>query len=316
MKRLLPWTLVSVIAFSSCAKLGKVEQKDKQVNPISPFGKPIIRSGSSDAGTPVIAGGNASPGSAVSGEHSKLNLTPESDIAYTDPDNPDADVPGLSDLLSQARRGPWEQSETIAKQLSMREGKPLLILFTDSQSNPMCKAVSEELFSTNDFGKWATEKLVRLKVDAFVDKEQMKDLTIDEATQRTYAIQDFNGELKKRYKIMGYPSMIMVSPSGEVVGRYRGYKRGDADFVWGQLKHAESVSSEATKGWRTGLEKKGYREWQDRKGRKVFAKLTSYSKGTLTLIEPDGTRSRTTEDKLSDEDKSWIVQQKTIRNIR
>ena len=109
---------------------------------------------------------------------------------------------------------------------------------------------------------------------------------------------------------MGYPSLIFLSPSGEVIGRYRGYKRGEADFLWGQLKHAEAVSAEAYKGWRAGLEKKGYREWQDRKERKIFAKLTSYNKGTLTFIEPDGTRSRTQETSLSDKDRAWIAEQK------
>ncbi|MBJ7284892.1 MAG: hypothetical protein JHD00_07295, partial [Akkermansiaceae bacterium] len=78
----------------------------------------------------------------------------------------------------------------------------------------------------------------------------------------------------------------------------------------------EAVASEAYKGWRTGLEKKGYREWQDRKGRKVFAKLTSYSRGTLTFVEPDGTCSRTKEESLSEQDQAWIDEQKKMRNMQ
>ena len=100
-----------------------------------------------------------------------------------------------------------------------------------------------------------------------------------------------------------------------MIGRYRGYKRGEADFTWGLIKQGEAVSANAYKEWRASLEKKGYREWRDRKDRKVFAKLTAYSNGTLTLIEPDGTRSQTHENKLSDEDQNWLVQQKKNRGL-
>ncbi len=267
-----------------------------------------MRTSSASGGTPVTPGGN------VPAKTSPLNATPESDIVYTNPDDPDATLPELATVLSNTKRGPWEESETIAKQRSMREGKPLLIWFTDSARSPMCKAVSQELFSTNDFGNWATEKLIRLRVDADV-KVNDPDLDLGASEDRRVRIIDYAAELKKRYKVLGFPTLVMLSPNGEVVGKFRGYKRGDAAFLWGQIKHGEAVSAESTKGWRSGLEKKGYREWEDRKGRKIFARLTAYSKGTLTFIEPDGTRSRTQEDNLSDKDRAWIAEQKKTRNI-
>lgn len=309
MKRSLPWILVFAAALSSCAKLGLGgKAEEKQPNPIGVTGKPLIRSGTSDPGTPVVAGGNAS-------EKPLIGLTPEEDIVYTDPDNPDAGIPELATLLSGPKRGPWESSETIARQRAVREGKPMLIWFTDSESSPMCKALSQELFSTNEFGNWATEKLVRLKVDA-VTKVTDPNMSIDDAQDLQLRVRDYNLALKKRYKVMGYPSLIMLNPSGEVIGRYRGYKRGGADFLWGQLKHSEAVSAESYKAWRGNLEKKGYREWQDRRERKIFARLISYSNGMLTFIEPDGTRSRTKEENLSDKDRAWIAEQKKLRNIQ
>ena len=314
MRRALPWALAFAFSLSSCAKLGLGGKREVKLEPSS-FGAtgipPQLRRKSAEPGIAVAAGGNATEnptGKPV------LNLTPQEDIVYTDPDNPDASLPELADLLSQAKRGPWEESETIAKQRSAREGKPLLIWFTDSESSPMCKSLYQELFSVNDFGNWATEKLIRLKVDAFV-KVTDPDMSLGSAEDRRVRVMTYNAEIKKRYKVLGFPSMVMVSPNGEVVGRYRGYKRGDSEFLWGQMKHAEAVSSTATQSWRKELEKKGYREWQDRKERKVFARLVTYSKGTLSLVEPDGTRSRTTEDKLCDADRSWIADQKRIRNL-
>lgn len=308
MTRLRPWILCFAVAVTSCAKTGKVTQAE-QPNPIGLAGAPLIRPRNSDAGVAVTPGGN------VPGKSLPSGITPEEDIVYTDPDRPEAGIPELATLLAAPKRGPWEESATIARQRSAREGKPLLIWFTDSQSSPMCKALSQELFATTEFGDWATEKLVRLKVDANVTADD-PNLTLDEKTQRLINIKAYALELKKRYKVMGYPSLIVLNPSGEVIGRYRGYKRGGAEFLWGQLRHSEAVSSEANKAWRAGLEKKGYREWQDRKERKVFAKLTSYSDGTLTLIEPDGTRSRTQEASLSDKDRAWITEQKKLRKLQ
>lgn len=267
--------------------------------------------GPAGEGTPISSGGNKSDSPLPPGS----GITPEKDIVFTDPDNPTADVPELSAVLEASKRGPWEASETIAKKRSVREGKPLLIWFTDSVNSPMCKAISQELFSKYDFGQWADEKLVRLRVDANVHNDD-ENLSLDDARTRVINMANYVTTLKKRFKVLGYPTLILLNPGGEVIGRYTGYKRGDADFTWGLIKHGEAVSSEAYKAWRTSLEKKGYREWQDRKGRKIFAKLLSYSKGTLIMVEPDGSRAQTNENKLCDADRSWIAEQKKIRNMQ
>ena len=312
MRHFLPWTLILALVSSSCGLLG-IGGKTVKKEPPGPFGAsgvpPQLRANTSGSGTPVEAGGN------LPATQLPQNATPEEDIVFIDPDNPDATIPELSSLLAAPKRGPWEESETLAKQRSVREGKPLLIWFTDSGQSPMCLALSQELFSSNDFAKWATEKLVRLRVDATV-KITDPNLDLGSAEDRRVRIIDYAKELKKRYKVLGFPTLVMLSPSGEVVGKYRGYKRGDAAFVWGQLKHGEAVSSVADKGWRAGLEKKGYREWQDRGERKIFARLISYSKGTLIFVEPDGNRARTQESSLSDKDRAWIAEQKKLRNIQ
>ncbi len=299
----------------SCAKTGKVELGE-QVNPVGPAGRPLVRTNNGDAGTPVTPGGNANqtqlPG--------KIAITPEEETVYTDMDNPEAGIPELADVLDSApkRQGPWEMSETIAKQRAIHEGKPLLIWFTDSKSSPMCKALSQELFNRQDFADWADEKLVRLKVDSNVDQsDYVKDpnIDMDEKETRRTAARNYAINLKKRYKILGAPVLLLLNPSGEVIGRYRGYKRGESDYTWGLIKQGEASSAAAYESWKSGLVKKGYRDWSDRKGRKVFAKLTGYSKGTLTLIQPDGTRCKTQESKLSDADKNWINEQKKLRGL-
>ncbi|HSP43259.1 MAG TPA: thioredoxin family protein [Luteolibacter sp.] len=246
----------------------------------------------------------------------QVELTPEEDIFFTDPDNPEGSLPELSTVLAAApdRREPWERSETIARRLAAREGKPLLIWFTDSARSPMCKALAQELFNDPEFNDWATEKIVRLKVDSNVVVDD-SDLSLGEKETLLVDRRNHVERMRKRYKVLGNPMLVMCGPDGKVLGRYRGYKRGQADYYWGLIRQGEVAASVSHKAWREGLEKKGYRDWHDRQGRKVFAKLVSYSEGNLILIEPDGTRCRTHERKLSDDDRDWIAEQKRMRGL-
>jgi thioredoxin-related protein len=310
------WTLrsvvfIAVLALCSCG----VQKQDEKKSEASPFGASgippqLLAKQNNAGGAPVVPGGNTAPAVSTSG------ITPESEIVFTNPDDPDAEIPELSKLLAESpkRRGPWEVSESIAKRRALREGKPLLVWFTDSAQSPMCKALSQELFSTPDFEKWAGEKLVRLRVDANVKIED-ENLGLDEKETMRVDMQNHVAKLKKQYRVLGHPSVLMLGPGGEIIGRYRGYKRGEADYLWGQIKHAEAVATDTRRQWRADLEAKGYREWKDRSGRSVFAKLTGYANGNLTLIEPDGTRSRTREDRLSDSDRTWIADQKKLRGM-
>lgn len=303
--------VIAVLALCSCG----LDKNDERKSQASPFGStgipPELRAKPDNAvGAPVTPGGNIAPLGSTAG------LTPESEIVFTNPDDPDAEIPELSKLLAEAskRRGPWEVSETIAKRRALREGKPLLIWFTDSLQSPMCKVLSQELFSTPDFEKWAGEKLIRLRVDANV-KIDDETLGLDQKESLRIKMQNHVVKLKKQYSVLGHPSVLMLGSDGETIGRYRGYKRGEADYLWGQIKHAEAAAAETRRQWRADLESKGYREWKDRSGRSVFAKLTRYTNGSLTLIEPDGTRSRTREDRLSDSDRTWLAEQRKLRGM-
>lgn len=289
----------------------KVRQSDDEPEP-SPFGPTGIPAHlraktTLEEGTPVAAGGNQKV------DFSKL--TPENMIAFTDPDDPEGSIMELSSVLVAPSKGPWETDEKVARRRAASEGKPLLIWFTDSSGrSPLCRTLAKELFDTDEFEAWASAKLVRLRVDANF-REKLPDATIDE--QETHNIDRGRAvaELKKRYKILGHPSLVMLKPDGSVVGRYRGFKRGQAEYFWGQMKHGEAVAASAYSGWKKEMEAKGYRTWSDGRGKSLFAKLVSYSKGQLVLVEPDGTRSRTKETSLSAVDAQWIADQKAARGI-
>jgi thioredoxin-related protein len=298
-----------IVGFASCSWPGsKTDEASTRGGLVAGGIPPQMRARSEASGTPVTTG----PPTA----EQVAKITPDEEIVFTDPDNPDAGIPELSAVLDAAavRRGPWEQSESVARRRAMREGKPLLIWFTDSQSSPMCKALSQELFSTPAFDEWAGDKLVRLKVDVNGGVDDVS-LSLDEKQTRLIEIERHAKELKKRFKVLGHPTVLMVNNLGEVIGRYRGYQRGEADYFWGLIRQGEAVFTNAYGPWRAGMERKGYREWSDRRGRKVFARLVRYDKGSLDLVEPDGTRSRTREERLSDQDREWIADQKKQRGM-
>lgn len=300
----IPWkyafALFASLLLASCGSDKKINFKDA----LPPPGiGPRIRS-SSTGGTPVAPGGNALPAPA--------NLTPTEDIAWTGFDG--EGIPELANLMAAPKKGSWEESETLARQTAARQGKPILVWFTDSARSPICKVLSTELFSDAAFGKWAEDKLVRLRVDANAEVND-PNLSLDQEKTREAEIKDYVKRMKKRYRILGHPSVIMLNPSGEVIARYRGYKRGDKDYYWGLIRQGVASSEAAYRDWRKGLEAKGYREWRGECGRKVFAKLLSYSKGTLILIEPGGERFRTMQESLSQDDRKWIEDQKALRGF-
>jgi len=236
-------------------------------------------------------------------------LDPE-DIVFTDPDaaDPDAIVPELKELLSAApTEGPWRQSYSNAFKEARHSDKPVLMWFTDSQNSPNCKALAEELFNTQEFEEWAAGTFVRLQVDQRVDGSKLDDSTSRKA--------GFVQDLKKRYKILGQPNLLVLTPSGEVIGRYKGYRRGQSEYKWGQLRQGAILASKAHESWKKKMEKKGYRTWSDPRGRRIFAKLLSYQKGKLLLMEPDGTRFQTSEQNLSPTDQDWIANEKRKRGM-
>lgn len=274
-------------------------------NPFGPTGiPPELRGNKDEGGTPIAPGGNAPPASVAAA----FAAHDSNSLVWTDPDNPDAEIPELQGLMAVApQKGPWRESESEALREAKKTGKPLLIWFTDSVRSSACKTLSKGLFTQSGFEEWASEHTVRLIVDQSVKGKDIE----DDARKKIYV-----RGLKKKYSARGYPTLLVLAPSGEVIGRYKSFRKGQEDFIWGQLKQGVSLALENQKSWKAGLEKKGYRDWSDGKGRVIFAKLAAYRDGEVLLVEPDGQRARTHEDHLSSGDRVWIEDQKRLRGIQ
>ena len=293
-----------LLLLPGCGGLGgKKGEPEMAGNPFGPTGvPPELRSGQS--GVPVKPGGNA-PTEAQ--KRAMESYNPD-ELVWTDPDNPDAEAPQLDSLFDGPKqKGPWGESETEALRESKRTGKPLLIWFTDSLRSTTSNSLSANLFARKDFEEWAKDNTVRLVVD-----QAVKGTNIDDTTAKVL----HSRNLKKKYSASGYPSLHLLAPSGEVIARYKNYRPGQEDFLWGQLKQGVALAKERHEAWKSSLEKKGYRDWSNDNGKVIFAKLGAYRDGQMILVEPDGQRVRTEEKHLSAGDRAWIQQQKAQRGMQ
>ena len=245
-----------------------------------------------------------------------FELPSDADIVWSDESKPDADIVFEKPFLKKEKvKGDWEVSFTDARRKAQRTGKPVLMWFTDNgpQPSPICKILSRELFSTQEYKDWAKEKVVSLRLDLSAGQKGMLSSTNNNDSQ--IRKQEYLEDLKKQYKVMGLPTVILLSPSGEVIEKFRGYKSGEPEFYWGRMKHTIAVSEREREVWRAKMGKKGYREWTGTNGVSLFAKLVRYNKGEMMLIEPDGNRVETQEDELSFADQLWITAEKQKRGL-
>ena len=120
-------------------------------------------------------------------------------------------------------------------------------------------------------------------------------------------------KLKKQYRVLGLPTVIVLTPSGEVAEQYRGYTQGQKKPYIQRLKDRILTEKHNEKIWRKGMKAKGYRVWTGRNGQQLFARLTRYRNGDIVLVEPDGRKSKTSELQLSKKDRDWLDKQRARR---
>jgi thioredoxin-related protein len=295
---------IAILMLCTHCSLSKKQQEKLNINAPKdhPYGPtaipPELRSGSQ-----IASGGNVSPeiiSAAIA------NITPQEDLIFTDPDNPEASLEEINSI--NAKKMPentWQQSETIAKKLAFSQGKPLLIWFNQSANNPICLQIQNELFSSKEFSTWAKENTIRLLIDQNVTLEDSK-LSMDEKYSKIYAIQNYNKALAKKYDVIAYPSILMLKPNGEVILRHRKYKSGNARFLLGTLQNAADIVKREHEQWKIKMTQQGYREWENQEGKKYFGKLLHVKDNIATFTEPDGTISKTHIDNLNNHSKQYL----------
>lgn len=107
----------------------------------------------------------------------------------------------------------WMDSYDQALQAASKEDKPILLYFTGSDWCGWCKKMDSEVFSSPAFAQEVGNKFVFVKVDFPMNSK------LPEAQMRQ------NAQLKQRYGVTGYPTVVIVDKQGGFIGE-TGYRSG------------------------------------------------------------------------------------------
>ncbi len=107
----------------------------------------------------------------------------------------------------------WETDFKKALATAKASGKYIMLDFSGSDWCGWCIKLEKEVFSQDAFKDFAEKNLVCVLVDFPQKKKQTREL------------KQQNRDLATKYGIRGYPTIIILSPDGEPVGK-TGYLHG------------------------------------------------------------------------------------------
>jgi protein disulfide-isomerase len=136
---------------------------------------------------------------------------------------------GLALLFSATTPGraaelTWQTDFNQAAQQAAQEHKYILLDFTGSDWCPWCIKMDKEVFNQSQFSDFALKNLVLVKLD------------FPRKAAQSPAEKRQNEQLAKKFGIEGFPTYILLDPSGKEVRRQVGYLQGGATAFLDWLK--------------------------------------------------------------------------------
>ena len=113
----------------------------------------------------------------------------------------------------------WMTDLPKAQAKAKEEKKLVMMDFTGSDWCGWCIKLHKEVFSTADFTEYAKKNLVLVEVDFPNKKKQSAEL------------KKANNDLQKKYKIEGYPTIIVLDGEGKKIGQLGYMKGGPKPFI-------------------------------------------------------------------------------------
>lgn len=111
----------------------------------------------------------------------------------------------ISDLV-------WYDSYQDAKLIAERDRKPMLLMFTGSDWCSWCVRLKKDVFEQPEFKSWASDKFVLVELDF----PRKKTLAMSQQVQ--------NEDLKNRYNVRGFPTVVILDSDGSKLGQL-GYEK-------------------------------------------------------------------------------------------
>lgn len=119
----------------------------------------------------------------------------------------------------------WRTDLETALAEAKGQDRYVLVDFTGSDWCGWCIKLDKEVFSHEAFKQFAADKLVLVEIDFPRKKSQSEELKAQ------------NKKLAEKYRVLGFPTIVVLSPDGELVGK-TGYKAGGAEAY---VAHLEEI---------------------------------------------------------------------------
>ena len=129
-------------------------------------------------------------------------------------------------LTLPAAGAPWGTHYETALSAAGRSGRPVLVLFTGSDWCAYCHKLDVELLGKESFATWADANVILLALDFPKHKNEPE------------ILRKQNAELKKRYAVHGFPTLVVLDSQGTVRARIHGYHPGTSAEHFDQIKAA------------------------------------------------------------------------------
>jgi protein disulfide-isomerase len=133
-----------------------------------------------------------------------------------------ASVPCAIGQSNPAAEGPpegWFTDFEAAERVAQEQGRPILLFFTGSDWCGPCKRLKASVLTQEHFRAYAANNLVLVYVD-FPRRTKLPD-----------ALQKQNDLMAERFKVESYPTVWLLSPKGERLGRLGGMEGGPKTYV-------------------------------------------------------------------------------------
>jgi len=101
----------------------------------------------------------------------------------------------------------WLTDFKEAKAKAGQLNRPIVALFTGSDWCPPCMRLHKEVITKSEFLDYAAKNVVLLEVDFPMKKKQSEEQ------------KKANHELEEKYGVEGYPTMVVIQPSGKESGK-------------------------------------------------------------------------------------------------
>ena len=157
--------------------------------------------------------------------NSKTDLPLEDNASSEDVFNVAKEDKKPEELVSEQTLN-WYIDFEKAKEVAQASGKLILMDFTGSDWCGWCIKLKQEVFNQDEFIEYANGTFILMEVDFPRASNEQDTATIAQ-----------NNDLMDRYGVRGFPTIMIVNSSGEVMGR-TGYLKGGPTVY---IKHLEDL---------------------------------------------------------------------------